>query len=171
MSQYPAINLSVLRGLIDLKQLVAEDEGFLTAPACPYGNDTVTALQALFEKTVIVERIAGATAPAEKRGRRRPTKDKALSDDDAVEVEQEVKELLAELKLMGGPESRLDAAAKLGIIKTKGMLIEKALQMRERATTQKRMSGFMSTVLGICDDLMTEDQRALFMERLEPYRN
>jgi hypothetical protein len=170
---YPTLRLGVLQGIAGLKARCDAEPGFLRKPDCPYDNDTIEMLEALFEpitvevvKEVIVDRPA-----TKKRG---PKAKKAeLGDDEMAEIEKEAKEILKELRQLAKTEAgemkELDTATKLQIIKTRTTLIEKLVSVRERITSARKVSEFMQTVVGILDDLIEEDKRDEMVKRLEEF--
>lgn len=176
MSHYPTLRIGVLTSLMQLKEDVDRNPDFLKAADCPYDRDVVDTIMSLFKvKTVekIIYKGAPAGVPTAKRGR--PRKEGDLSESNEIQVEDEITDLMVQLKNLSvnekGEDKALDSATKIQIIKTKSALIEKVLQMRERANNVRRAAHFQETVMGILDDIVTEDGRALLLERLEPFRS
>lgn len=175
MSHYPQLRLGVLQGIASLKAACDAEEGFLRKRECPYDNDTIALLEKLFEpKTVEVIKEVQVDKP--QRGKvGRPSKKNELTDDDAVEIEEEAKELLKELRQLGrtaeGELKSLDTATKLQIIKTQSQLMEKLVSIRERFSNVRKVAAFQNTVITILDELVPEDMRDEFLKRLEPYRS
>jgi hypothetical protein len=60
-------------------------------------------------------------------------------------------------------------ADKIQILKTRAALVEKMITLEERSTNIKKVSMFMSVVMGILDDAFTDEQRQIFMKRLAPF--
>lgn len=175
MDNYPTLRLGVLHGLAALKASCDAEEGFLRKPASPYDNDTIKLLEALFEpKIVEVEKEVFRDRPS--RGDvGRPSKTGKVSDDDAVELEEEARALLTELrqldKTIEGEAKQLDTKTRLDIIKAKTTLMEKLVSIRERFAGVRRVADFNNVVISILDDLIPEDKIDEFMTRLEPFRS
>jgi hypothetical protein len=174
MSNYPTLRLGVLQGLSALKASCDAEPGYLRKAECPYDNDTVKLLEQLFQPKTIVETVEKFIEKPAKGKVGRPSKKRELGEDEVSEVENETKELLKELrnldKDMAGEKKQLDTATKLSIYKTRAMLLEKLVTIRERFTAARKVVEFMDTVMGILDDLVPEERRAEMMTRLEPYR-
>jgi hypothetical protein len=175
MSNYPTLRLGVLQGLAGLKASFDADQTYLRKPDCPYDNDTVDLLEKLF-KAREIEVIKEVVVDKPERGKvGRPSSKKELNDDDAAEVEAEAKEMLKELRTLdkdaGGEMKQLDTATKLSILKTRSTLLEKLVTIRERFTSARKVAEFQQIVISILDDLVDEERRAEFIERLEPYRS
>lgn len=174
MSNYPTLRLGVLQAMSDLKTLVDADPEYLRKPDCPYDSATVELLERLF-KPIEVEVIKEVVVDKPTRGKTgRPSTKNQLNDDDALEVEREAKELLKELRSLGrtneGEMKQLDTTTKLTIIKTQTQLMEKLVSLRERFTNVRKVAEFQQTVMSILDELVDEDKREVFLERLEPFR-
>lgn len=174
MSNYPTLRLGVLQAMSDLKANVDADPEYLRQPECPYDSATVELLERLF-KPIEIEVIKEVVVDKPQRGKvGRPSKKTELTDEDAVEAEEEAKELLKELRSLGrtneGELKQLDTATKLSIIKTQTQLLEKLISIRERFTNVRKVAQFQQTVMSILDDLVDEAKIEIFLERLEPFR-
>lgn len=173
MSNYPTLRLGVLQGIAGLKASCDAHPGYLRRHDCPYDEDTVELLEALFKprEIEIIKEVHVEKPEAKKRGR--PSNSKELSEDDAIEVENEAKELLKELRMLDktleGEIKQLDTTTKLQIYKTRAGLLEKLVSIRERFTSARKVEEFKQTVVGILDDLIPEEKRDEFLARLEPY--
>lgn len=180
MSQafYPQLNLGALAGLLAIKQQMEAHEDYFTSDACPYDEDAREQLSKLLATKVvevevekIVERIVEkkvevVTKASEGAGKRGPKAKTSGVDMDGVAKEiQSIRDELKELKLNS---KVLQTADKINIIKTRAALIEKLISMDEKTNNQRKVGQFMSIVLTILDDLMTEEARQEFMKRLEP---
>jgi hypothetical protein len=162
---FPPLRLAVLNGLLGLKDRYAADPDLFKHEDCPYDDETVEALTSILQVKE-VERIVEKTVQV-KRERGRPKKG-GVSEEDLAELEKEVRDLLTNLKAMeAGPS--LDTNEKIQITKTKTTLIEKLLEMRERVMNVRRLSEFQTVVISVLDDLVDEDGRDAFLERIEPY--
>lgn len=170
MQTYPPIRIGLLNALVQLREDYGRDDSIFKKNDCPYDREVIDLLERLF-KTHTVERVIEKVVEvpmAEKAGRGRPRKGSRVEDVIAVD---EVRELLEELKALKPGEGReLDSQTKIQLIKTRATLIEKAITMQERAFNVKRMSTFMSVVLQVLDECVSENGRDLFLRKIAPYR-
>lgn len=171
---FPPLRLGVMASLIQLKERVDADPDFLKTPDCPYDAETVRAIYSLFapkviEKIVEVE-VERVDMTEKKAGRGRPTKDVLLSSEDQEKVADHIKKLMEELDKLGDGEQTLEVSEKIQIMKTKAALTSELLKMQERVLNIKRMSDFQEVVIGILQDLVSEDGRQVFLKRIDPYR-
>jgi hypothetical protein len=176
MNSYPTLRIAILQGLMSLKAALEQDQDYLKHPDCPYDGDTVELLERLFTARIVevIKEVQIAPPPeAKKRGPKSAKRE--LSDDEMAEVEQEARELLKELRDMGGVKElgvpNLDTATKLQIIKVRSQLLEKLVSIRERITGARKIAQFQATVIGILDDLVGDEGRDEFITRLEPFRS
>lgn len=170
---YPTLRIGVLQGLAGLKAACDAEPGYLRKPDCPYDNDTKDMLEKLF-KPVEIEVVKEVVVEKPARGKvGRPSKKNELTADEASEVEEETKELLKELRALdknaAGELKDLDTATKLQIFKTRAMLLEKLVTLRERQTNARKVIEFQQTVVSILDELVPEDMRPEFLKKLEPF--
>lgn len=166
MNKFPPLRMAVLTGLVELKGTIDT----LNDPDCPYDDETKATLRQLLApeiKEVIVEKEV--QAPAEKRGRGRPSKDIELSQEDKELVNKEIKSLIEALNAMGTGEG-LAMNERIQLTKTKAGLVDQMLKMRERNVTAQRMEEFKEQVIKILDELVSEKDRDIFLKRLEPFR-
>lgn len=180
---YPNLHLGAIASLLTLRQQSEMHGDYLDNEACPYDEDTKDQLRRLLAPTIvekvvevpvekIVERIVEkrvevAAKAAEGGGKRGPKpKSTGVSDD---EIGKEIGEIRQELKQLKVDGRALQVADKIQIIKTRAALVEKMLSMSERVQNVKRLSLFQSVVMGVLDDLMTDELRQEFMKRLEPF--
>ena len=177
---YPSINLGSIASMVTLRQQMDTHPDYLTNDSCPYDEHTRDQLARVFaareievEKVVEVEKIVEkrveVMVQAASGGGKRGAKPKLRGQVDDDIVAQEIKEIRDELRQMKIDGKALQTSDRLQMIKTRASLVEKMLQMAERAQNVKKMSIFQSTVLGILDDLMTDDLRGQFMSRIEPF--
>lgn len=168
---FPPLRAGVLASLVDLKERVDQDPDFLDNS--PYDNEAKRVLAVLLAPKVVEKEVrveVPIAAPA--RGRGRPTKDVALSDEDQAKVRENIEALLKQLSEMGtGEDEKLETSERIQIVKTKAALNEQLLKMQERVFNVKRMSDFQTIVLGIVESLVPDADKHLFMERIEAYRD
>lgn len=164
---YPTLDLDLLQKLLPLKEQVDTDPKFLED--APYAPDIKATLKALFETRVdTVVLRDGGHKEAGKRGRKRA--DGGISDDQAEIIEVEAAALLKELKDLKPPAgSGFDHDTKIQIIKAKTALIEKVVNIQERAFNVRKVATFQKVVIDILADLMPQDQINEFQNRLGAY--
>lgn len=171
---FPPLRIGLLQGLISLKQSVDSDATILDQS--PYDNETKGILAKLFAPKIVEKKVEVEVVREVKAGRGRPTKDVSLSAEDQEKVKDEIGKLMNQLNNLGtgegdGGEGGLETNERIQIIKTKASLLQQLLQMQERVFNIKRMSNFQETVITILDDLVSEDDREVFLKRIEPYRD
>lgn len=176
---YPSVEGRALTAFTTIKQMLASDPAYLDSPDCPYEEELKDQLRELLAPQIvevpvekIVERIVEkrvevAAAAAEGGGQRGP-KTKANSAN-AELISKELQGITQDLRDLKLNSKGLMPGDKVQIIKTQAALVEKMIMMEERNTNIKVVSRFMSTVMGLLDDIMTEEQRQNFMKRLEPF--
>lgn len=172
---FPPLRIGLLQGLLSLKERVdADPEALETAP---YDKETVGILNRLFAPKVIEKKVeVPVDRSPERVSRGRPTKDVTLSGEDQDKLRTEISTLMEELNNLGnggGEEGTvvLETGERIQIVKTKASLLDQLLKMQERVFNIKRMSTFQEVVIGILDDLVSEDDREVFLRRIEPYRD
>jgi len=180
MSYYPAITSGPLMALSTIKQQLDLDAGYLDRDDCMYDEQTKEDIRKLLAPTIIevpkieyvekiVERKVEVAAEASKGGGQRGPKAKGNAAANADVIDKELMEVLADLRSLKLNSKTLLPKDKLDIMKVQATLLERFINSQEKNTNIKKMSLFMSTVMGILDDLMPEDTRQLFMKRLQPF--
>src|SRR3546814_19424979 len=76
---------------------------------------------------------------------------------------------MEQLKVMEDEED-LNQAARLAVFKLKTTIIEKIINLRERVLNIKRIANFEAVVISVLDDLVKEEDREPFLDRIAPYR-
>jgi len=180
MSYYPQIDPRALTALTSIKQMLESNQDYLENPDCPYDEGLRKQLQLMLEPKVIevpvekiveriVERKVEIAAAASEGGKRGPKAKGSSSNANIIQKElQGITEDLRQLKLNS---KTLMPADKVQILKTQAALVEKMIVMEERTSNIKVVSRFMSTVMGILDDILDDEQRQTVMKRLEPFAN
>ncbi|WOF44351.1 hypothetical protein KNJ79_05310 [Sphingopyxis indica] len=167
---YPTLRIGVLRSLQSLKKHYLADQEIFDRPDCPYDIDVRNVLKEILqieERVVEVEkRIVNDGSPERRK------KAPGLAEEDQEKIAAELAELLEQLKGMeeGEGENELDPSARLAVFKLKTTIIEKIINLRERVLNIKRIAQFEAVVISILDDLVQEDDREVFLERIAPYR-
>ncbi len=165
---YPPLRMQVLLSLVELKEKILADPEFLEKGEVPYDGDTLKTLKTLLAPQVVTN-VVEKTVKVRDRGR--PAKD-ALSAENQDKVSQQLMKLLEDLEAMGESEAdqQLPTNERVQITKTKASIVKQVLAMQESATNVKKVSEFMETVVGILDDLVSEKDREVFLNRMEQFR-
>lgn len=170
---FPPLRLGLLSSLLQVKERVDAD-GPETLEGSDYDNETKNILLRLFAPKIVEKRVE-VPQEKERAGRGRPTKDVALSPEDQEKLKGEIEKLMEELNKLGdtdnAKEVQLDTGQRIQIVKAKAGLLDQLLKMQERAFNIKRMSFFQETVIGILDDLVSEDDRETFLKRIDQFRD
>ena len=180
MQYYPALTTGPLTALATIKQQLEMDGGYLDRDECPYEDHVKADIRSLLAPQIIevpkieyvekiVERKVEVAAAASEGGGQRGPKLKGGGAQNADVIGKELSETLSDLRTLKLNAKTLLPKDKLDIMKVQATILEKLITMEERNTNIKRLSLFMSTVMGILDDLMPEDMRQTFMKRLQPF--
>lgn len=157
--------MAVLSAMIDLKGNLET----LDSPDCPYDNETKETLRALLAP-IEVETIVEKEVYVQGRNPQgRPSKNVELSDEDKTKLTTQIQDLIKALDEMGTGVG-LETGERIQITKTKAALLKDLLSMRERNTASQKVEEFMESVIGILNDFVSENDRATFLKRLEPFR-
>lgn len=144
------------------------DADFKSIDDAPYAPEIKAALRTLFEirtDTIVLQDAANPVS--NKRG---PKAKGELSDAQAELVEAEAQNLLAELKDLKPPAGgKFDHDTKIQIIKAKTALIEKVVNIQERAFNVRKVANFQKVVVDILADLVDPDRIKEFQDRLGQY--
>jgi hypothetical protein len=167
MTNYPPLELSAVQALGQLKELSDADPKWLDN--APYDAEIKALLQAVFTKQLetVVLKDNGAK-DNQTVGRKR--KDGGMSDAQAEVIEVEAGALLKELKDLKPPTGKgFDHDTKIQIIKAKTALIEKVVNIQERAFNVRKVANFQKIVIDILADLVDGDKISEFQTRLGAY--
>lgn len=142
MAFFPTLNDGVFTAIRQIQRLVAADPNYFKADDCTYPPDFIK----LFSPIAAV-----ASVP--------------LADIELGDFEVEAEELL---KYVKGLKPTGDVA-KDGIDYTRAMtsLLEKLLSIKERAAKLKDVAEFEAKVVEFLQDILTPEQRTLFMDRVQ----
>lgn len=145
---YPEITEDQLWPFLIVKRLLQENPDLFDDPKCPYN-----------------EGIRGFFASI------------PLGDDTSVEgeisevlvedLEEEASRLYQELKKFGQSLEAGDTSERNTYFRLSVSLLEKILELKERAVGLKNVKHFTDTVLQIMEDILTPDQRTKIMDRLQ----
>jgi hypothetical protein len=180
MTYYPALTGGAVMALTTIKQQLEMDGGYLEREDCPYEEHTKADLKALLSPQIvevpkieyvekIIERKVEVAATAAEGGGQRGPKLKGSSVESGEVIGKEIAQTLDDLRQLKLNARTLQPKDKIDIMKVQATLLEKLTMLEERNINIKRLSLFMSTVMGILDDLMPEDMRQIFIKRLQPF--
>lgn len=167
-TQFPTLRLGLLQTLRELKREFNTDDAIFTREDCPYDLETIEILKEILQttvRTVEVEKLIFAEAKAGPKT--------GVNDEDMGVVEAELRQCLDELRNLNKDAdgvAKNDEDTQLKIIKAKASLIEQLVKLRERVMNVRRQTDFEGTVMGILEELVSEDDRAVFLRRLESYK-
>ncbi|MES0134497.1 hypothetical protein NKJ88_05975 [Mesorhizobium sp. M0016] len=143
---YPTVKDETVLMLNVIVQSIEKDPNYLTSPDCPYSD----VVKKFFTRAV-------QAAPVD-----------IFADDDEVQViDTQIFKIINDLERFGQALGSEDVTEKLAYFKTKTLLFEKLISMRERAFTLKELNEFRSTILGFMNEVLTKDQVTELMRRLD----
>lgn len=147
---YPEINQSYLTPLEVIAEQIDLYPEYL-GPKCPYSK----------EMKALLIRFRTSSGSSNTRANffgRTGDKWQALLD--------EILNLYQELNDFGANLSTEDTAETMSYLRTKTSLIQKIVEMSERALGLKRLSEFQNTMMDIMENVLDLDQRTQVMDRL-----
>lgn len=151
MAFYPQFREEQVMVINLIIQNLEQNPEYLDAPECPYSDS----VKDLFRK------FRGAAATIE---------DFDLFDgDDEYEVvlDKQVEKLLNDLESFGMTLGSGDTSEKIQYFKTKSVLIEKLVNLRERLMNLRELAEFRSVIIGFLEDVCDKDQVTKLMQRLD----
>lgn len=173
MSNYPPLRLAALNQLASLQTQMEADPEFLEHEDCPYDGETKELLSKLLKPRTVevpVEKVVSSgSGGVEKAGRGRPSKDIKLSDEDQQKILDNIKETIEGLNDLAKKEG-LETNEAIQIAKTRTSLVDQLLKMQERYFSVTRNQKFIEDVIGILNDVGSEEMREAVQSRLEQFR-
>lgn len=181
---YPKLDLGGLAAMQTIRSQMLTFPTYLEEKDCPYDADARALLARMFAPTVVEREVkVEVQVPAPTAQRKIETALKAAegggvgpkvlrlktSGVDLDGVSQEIQGLRQELQQLKMDSKGLQTADKIQIIKTRAGLVEKLVSMDEKTNNLKRNSLFHSTVMAILDDLIPQDRRMEFIQRIAPF--
>ena len=142
---YPDIPEGAIWALGIIKQHMCENPKYLSDPDCPYDEDVLK----FFATSAVSPGEEGETPP------------------EVTNLEGEASRLYSELKTFGTALSTGDAAEKNTYFRLSVSLLEKLIDLKERAVGLKQVTEFTNTVLSIMEDELTPDIRTKIVHRLK----
>jgi hypothetical protein len=152
MPFYPQIRDETVMSLNVVVQNIEKDGSYLDHPDCPY-SDTV---KNFFRKKIEVSSGNGSEIV-----------DLFEEGGTASEIDTQVISVINELEGWGNKLTTADNSDKMGYFRTKTALLDKLLNMRERAVTIKEVNDFRQTIVTFMDEVLTKDQITDFMRRID----
>lgn len=153
---YPPIpnDREVASSLKFLSRKLKEEPDFLTNPQCPYGPELVGWLQ----NTLVSQQINMTTTVSPED----------LTNEIDIEVESTL--LFREMKTFKTELTKSDVNEKAAMFRTLTSLMEKIINVRERASSLKNYTLFEQTVIDAIDNYLEPKERTLLLEQLQKIR-
>lgn len=145
---YPTIRDEQVMTLTVVVQSLEQDPGYLDHPDCTYSEP----VKAFFRKF-----MSSGDAPP----------DLFEGEDDLLVIDKQVQAVINDLERFSKTLGNADHSEKLQYFKTKTVLLEKLVTMKERVLNLKEINEFRSTLLSFMDELCTKDQITEMMRRLD----
>lgn len=144
---YPTIKDETVLMLNVVVQNVEKNPSYLTSPECPYSD----VIKKFFQRT----------------GVEAPPVDIFAGEDELQVIDTQIFKIINDLESFGQALGTEDVTEKLAYFKTKTVLFEKLISMRERAFSLKELNEFRSAILGFMNEVCTKDQVTDLMHRLD----
>ncbi|CCV12950.1 hypothetical protein [Mesorhizobium sp. STM 4661] len=144
---YPTIKDETVLMLNVVVQNIEKNPSYLSSPDCPYSD----VIKKFFQRT------GAEVAPV----------DLFAGEDELVVIDTQIAKIINDLEAFGVTLTKEDVSEKLAYFKTKTVLFEKLISMRERTFTLKELNEFRSTILGFMNEICTKDQVTDLMLRLD----
>lgn len=173
---YPTLGSGHIQALLTIRKSMDEDPAYLDHEDCPYDDvmkkdiRSLCAVKVIETEPQIIERIVEKEVKIKEAaagGGKRGPKVRDVGKD----VEKELLDLIEDLKALklDSNDKDLKTSDRVAMIKVRAALIEKMTTLRQASSGIRRVGEFMSTVLSILDDMLNDDQRQLFMQRIEVF--
>ena len=150
---YPNIDDETLIPLRLIQEQVIQHPDYFTSVDCPYDEDQQELLSALFKPTPSVANFTEETI------------DVFLAEgvDTADLLIEQASSLYSELLSYQKTLGKGDTSQQMNTFKTRAQLIEKILNIKERARGVKEINEFFEIVMNTLDQALDKDQVATFM--------
>lgn len=149
MRHYPDLSSKLMVPLQVIREQLKLDPGYLDAEECPYDAAIKDLLRLMVSPTGVSQ---GGFL------NRTGSKQHIL--------EEEAQALYQEIKSFGSKLKADDVSERMTYYRTRTSLLEKLIDMIERAGNMQAVVEFQEIVLAIFEDMLTPEQRAEAMERL-----
>lgn len=133
-----------------ISSLLQNDPGSLDVPECPYSVEQLELL-----KSVFLTSSAGS-----------PSLESLADEEINIDIEKEAKQLFRDMKTFKTSLSSDDSSEKVQIFRVLSSLLEKLLEMAERAKGVKQYEQFQALVLDAVDRYLTPQQKSEFVDTL-----
>lgn len=157
---YPSISILELQNFKTILSNCSDPE-YLKSSDCPYDTSTKKLIKSLIPDRVVQATISKAAPPKTKKVRSGGIK--------TDELEKEFNDLREEIKSLKIDGQSLEPKDRIQVIKTRAMIVEKILDMKERIDNIKKQQNFIATVIQIMEDSLPQDIRLEIIEKLEPF--
>lgn len=163
MDDYPSINLEELHRIGLIIDNYVADPKYLDSPNCPYDAKT----KQIF-KGLAPNRVTAATLNVQKGRAKAGAKKKSpnISTDD---LQTEFLDLRKEINSLKVDAKMLEPHDRIQVVKTRAMLVEKILSMKERIENIVKQEKFILTVIEIMEDELPQELRLKIIDRLKPF--
>lgn len=151
---YPPIpnEADTVSALKFISRKLKEDPDFLSGPKCPYSSELVNWLQ----DTLVPQQINNVDTPL------------VLTED--IDIELESTTLFREMKTFKTDLSKADVNEKAAMFRTMTSLMEKIINIKERASALKNFGLFEQLMLDAIDNYLEPKERTALLDSLEKLR-
>lgn len=150
---YPNITDPLLSPIRVLRIYLNTNPDLFDRPECPYTEDTKRFLKELFDGSGSAEEKQSFLARAE---------------DKIAALREQIAQTLDDVR-DAEKHGKLDQKDRVQLLKAKPALLEKLIELEERAVNVKTLSDFMKTIYRFVDKDMDPDQRTKLMKALDAH--
>lgn len=148
MAFYPIIKDETIMTLQIVTKSLKANSAYLDSPDCPYSESVKQFFRLSVEQsTVTIDIFEGA--------------------DEVDVIDRQIQKALSDLDAMGLTMLSAETNEKINYFKTKAMLIEKLIGLKERIFNLKEVSEFRNIMLEAIEQLLNKDQITEIMKRLD----
>lgn len=157
---YPPIpnEADTVSALKFISRKLKEDRDFLSGPKCPYSSELVNWLQ----DTLVAQQINNVGAALVNNG--------DLDVDADIDIELESTTLFREMKTFKTDLTKADVNEKAAMFRTMTSLMEKIINIKERASALKNFGLFEQLMLDAIDNYLEPKERTALLDSLEKLR-
>ena len=146
-SFYPTLKDEQILLLNVIVQSLKKDPNYLNAPECPYSETIKSFFRNQQGPVEVIDLFDG--------------------EDQILILDKQIEKLLNDLEAFAGTLMDADHSEKLQYFKTKTVLIERLIAMKERIVNLKELNDFRGAVIQLLDEVCTKDQITQFMKGLD----
>ncbi|ASV43957.1 hypothetical protein [Pseudoalteromonas phage KB12-38] len=172
---YPTFTPKAQDSLILLQQILLKNPDALTSPDCPYPKKLKDALNIILvigatrsdpEK---VQQLLNAQTPNEDANAK-AEQDEALLDEE-INIDKESKRLYNKIKGKMDNLERMETSEQLQLFRTATTLLEKLLNVNERASNIEKFENFKRFIIEAMDRYLTPAQKTEFVDLIDETLN